>query len=215
MTCCAVESFTVKMAWPLAFVAADAGVIVELPVPAVSVTVLPLMRLLNASDRVTVTVDVVAPSAGKEVGLAAMLEMDALGTAAFTVKLLLVAPVSAPSVADSVKLPAAVGTRLLNVATPAEAGTVRVEPALRVPPLLMAIVTLDEFPLTTLPKLSSTDTVTDGEMEAPALVVLGCAVKASLVAVVPFTVSVCVADVMVLGEVLAAVIVGVPALVSV
>ena len=70
---------------------------------------------------------------------------------AFTVKLLLVAPVNVPSEADKVKLPAAVGIRLLKVATPPEAATVSVELPLSVPPLLIPMVTLDVLPVTTLP----------------------------------------------------------------
>ena len=49
----------------------------------------------------------------------------------------------------------------------------------------------------------------------PAVTVTGDVVNTSLLAPAPFTVSVCVAEVIVVGEVLAAVIVGVPAFVSV
>jgi len=74
-----------------------------------------------------------------------------LAAAVVTEKLLLAAPVSAPSLADRVKVPALVGTRLLNVATPATAATVVVEAALRTPPLLMTIETLEVSVVTTLP----------------------------------------------------------------
>ena len=49
----------------------------------------------------------------------------------------------------------------------------------------------------------------------PAAAFAGCVVNANLLAAAAFTVSVCVAEVIVVGEVLAAVIVGVPAFVSV
>ena len=49
----------------------------------------------------------------------------------------------------------------------------------------------------------------------PAVVVIGVVVNTNLVAAPTFIVSFCVAEVIVLGDVLAAVIVGVPALVSV
>jgi hypothetical protein len=101
----------------------------------------------------------------------------------FTVKLLLVAPVNDPSVADNVKLPAVVGIRLLKVATPPEAATVSVELPLRAPPELIAIVTFELSVVTRLPLLSSTLTVTDGLIAFPAVVVDGCWRKASFVAV--------------------------------
>ena len=47
-------SLTVKVATPLAFVVALAGEIVELPVPWVRVTVLPLTGWLRESNKVTV-----------------------------------------------------------------------------------------------------------------------------------------------------------------
>ena len=49
----------------------------------------------------------------------------------------------------------------------------------------------------------------------PAVAFPGCVVNANLLAVAALTVSICVAEVIVVGEVLAAVIVGVPAFVSV
>jgi hypothetical protein len=70
MTACAVESFTVKVAWPLAFVVPLTVVIVEPPLPAVSVTVLLPTGLLFASMSVTVIVEVDVPSAITDVGLA-------------------------------------------------------------------------------------------------------------------------------------------------
>ena len=61
---------------------------------------------------------------------------------AITLKLELVAPVSPVDTAVRVKLvPAEVGFRLVNVAVPLTAATVRVEVGSSVPPALMEIVT--------------------------------------------------------------------------
>jgi hypothetical protein len=87
MTVSAVESFTVKEAWPLAFVVPLTVVIVELPLPAASVTVLPLTKLLLASFSVTVIVEGVEPSAGTEVKPALTVELLALPGPALTTKL--------------------------------------------------------------------------------------------------------------------------------
>ena len=91
-----------------------------------------------------------------------------------TVKLLLVALVRDPSVADSVYDPPLVGTRFENVATPLTAATVNVDPPLKAPPLLMAIVTLEPSVVTRLPLASCTCTVTAGLMALAAKVVVGC-----------------------------------------
>src|SRR5262249_30337111 len=115
---------------------------IELPLPAVSETVLPAMRLLNASLSVTVIVEVDIPSATTEVGLATTLDATALTVPAFTVKLLLVAPVKPVDAALKVKVPAAVGFRLLKVAVPFTAATVSVELGSKAPPELIEIVTL-------------------------------------------------------------------------
>ncbi len=53
-----------------------------------------------------------------------------------------------------------VGARLENVATPADAATVVVEPALNAPPLLIVIETFEVSVVTTLLKVSSTLTTT-------------------------------------------------------
>jgi hypothetical protein len=54
------------------------------------------------------------------------------------------------------------------------------------------------------------------ELDAtPAVTVTGAVVNTSLLAAAAFTVSICIAEVIVVGDVLAAVIVGVPAFVSV
>lgn len=91
-----------------------------------------------------------------------------------TVKLLLVAGVNDPSVADNVKEPLFVGTRFEKVATPFTAAAVKVEAPLKTPPPLIAIVTLEVFPGTTSPLLSTTWTVTAGEIADPAVEVPGC-----------------------------------------
>jgi hypothetical protein len=78
-------------------------VIVEwVPLLPASVTVLPLTGLPPASVRVTVIVEVVAPSAGTEVGLAITVETDALTPPVVILKALLVAVASPELVAISV-----------------------------------------------------------------------------------------------------------------
>jgi hypothetical protein len=86
MIASAVESFTVKEACPLEFVVPLTVVIVELPLPAVSVTVLPLTKLLLASFSVTVIAEVVEPSAFTVVGLALTVDLPALPGPAPTTK---------------------------------------------------------------------------------------------------------------------------------
>ena len=63
-------SLTVKVATPEALVTPETVVIVEEPPHLASVTVLPATGLLLASRRVTVTVEVVEPSAVTEAGAA-------------------------------------------------------------------------------------------------------------------------------------------------
>ena len=92
-------------------------------------------------DNVIVEVD--NPFATTDVGLAVTVDATALTAPALTLKLLLVAPARPVDEAPSVKLPAAVGLRLLKVAVPLIAATVSVEVASNVPPLLIAIVTFD------------------------------------------------------------------------
>ena len=67
-----------NVACPLAFVVPLTVVIVELPLPAVRETVLPFTTFPPESLRVTVTVDVVDPSAVTDVGLAVTVEAPAL-----------------------------------------------------------------------------------------------------------------------------------------
>jgi len=66
-----------------------AAEIVELPLPADKVTVLPLKRLLLPSFSVTVMVEVVEPLAATDAGLALTVELVALAgfTAALTTRL--------------------------------------------------------------------------------------------------------------------------------
>ena len=63
MTVSAVVSSTVKVAWPEAFVVPETVVIVEEPPAAASATDCPATALPKASFAVTVTVEVVDPSA--------------------------------------------------------------------------------------------------------------------------------------------------------
>ena len=85
MTVSALVSLTVRVTTPLALDAPLAAEIVELPLPALSVTVLPLTGLLFASLRVTVMVEDVDPSATTEVGLALTVEVPELTAPGFTV----------------------------------------------------------------------------------------------------------------------------------
>src|SRR5438270_488475 len=71
-------SLAVNVTCPLALVVPLTVVIVELPLPAVRETVLPFTTFPPASLRVTVTVDVVDPSAVTDVGLAVTVEVPAL-----------------------------------------------------------------------------------------------------------------------------------------
>jgi hypothetical protein len=101
VTVWAVESFTVKVTTPLELDAPLAAEIVELPLPAASVTVLPLTGLLPASSSVTVIVEVVEPSAATDVGLALTVDFDALTDPVVTLNPLLVLLVSPLLVAVS------------------------------------------------------------------------------------------------------------------
>src|SRR2546422_407223 len=94
-------SFTANVAWPLAFVVPFTVVIVELPLPAVSETTLPLTGWLATSLSVTVIVDVVDPSAGTDVGFALTVDVLALTgpTVKFTVAVWLIVIESVVSVA--------------------------------------------------------------------------------------------------------------------
>ena len=91
------------------------------------------------------------------------------GAPAVTLKPLLVALISEPSVANRVKpVPALLGTRLEKVATPLEAATVVVEPPLKTPGLLIAIETFELSEVTRFPNWSTTLTVTAGVIALPA-----------------------------------------------
>ncbi len=95
-------SFTVKVTTPLALEAPLAAEIVELPLPAVSVTVLPLTGLLFTSLSVTVIVEVVEPSATTDAGLAFTVDAAALTAPAVIAIAVLTAEVSPLLVAVSV-----------------------------------------------------------------------------------------------------------------
>ena len=85
MTVSAFVSFTAKVTTPLAFDEPLAAEMVELPAPCARVTVLPLTGLLCASLIVTVIVEIVAPLAVTEVGLAVTVELLAVGVPAVNV----------------------------------------------------------------------------------------------------------------------------------
>src|SRR5277367_2331392 len=102
---------------PVALDGPLAAEIIELPLPAVSVTVLPLTGLLFASVRVTVIVEVVVPSAGTDDGLWFTVETEAL-TAPVLIVAIVAEPVAEPLVAVTVKLlPATVGVTLALLRT--------------------------------------------------------------------------------------------------
>ena len=71
-------SLTVKVAWPEPLVVPETVVIVEEPLPLASVTVFPETGFEFASLRVTVTVDVVEPSATIDVGEAVTVDCAAV-----------------------------------------------------------------------------------------------------------------------------------------
>lgn len=124
MTDSAVPFLTVKVTTPLASETPLGAEIVELPLPAVRETALPLTRLLLASFKVTVIFEVVELSAGTEVGLAATVDVPALTAPGFTVNELLLPNGGDPPaplwVAVIVKLPVFVIVTLTGSRTPAE-----------------------------------------------------------------------------------------------
>jgi hypothetical protein len=130
-----------------------------LPLPLKLVTVLPL-----ASSAVTAILNAVPAVCG----LLMVAKTKWLSAPGLTVKLLLVAPVSGPSEAAKVKVPATVGTRFEKVATPLAAATVVVEPPLNAPPLLIVIETFEASEDTRLPNWSCTCTITAGAIGEPA-----------------------------------------------
>jgi hypothetical protein len=93
------------------------------------------------------------------------------------VKLVLVAEVRLGLLADRVYVPAVLTVRLLKVATPFCGAAVKV-PA-RPVPAARASVTGLVAEVTGFPLLSSTATVTAGEMVAPVKALVGCCTKAS------------------------------------
>ena len=214
----ATASLTVKVAWPFVAVVPVTVVIVELPPLLASVTVLPLTGLLLASLSVTVIVEVVELSAGTEVGFALTVDVPALTAPAFTVSCCVaeVMVVGEVLAAVIVGVPAFVSVYVnvalleplaidklvgLNVTVPLE--------------LLVNVTVLVASAVTGFPDASCRCTVIVPDA-TPAVTVTGVLVNTNFVAAAAaVTVSCCVAEVMVVGEVLAAVIVGVPACVSV
>jgi hypothetical protein len=97
--------------------------------------------------------------------------------AVLMVKLVLVAEVRLGLLADRVYVPAVLTLRLLNVATPFCGVAVNV-PAKPVPPTRVSVHAL-VAEVTGFPLLSSTATVTAGEMVAPVEALVGCCTKAS------------------------------------
>jgi hypothetical protein len=93
---------TVNVTTPVAVDEPLAAEIVELPLPAVRDTALPVTGLPPASFRVTVIVEVVAPSARTDVGLAVTVDTEALTAPVVILKALLVAVPSPELVAVSV-----------------------------------------------------------------------------------------------------------------
>src|SRR5438552_4093869 len=102
MTPPAVVFLTENVATPPPFVVAVAGVIVDEPAPWVSETDWPETRFPNASLAVTVTVDVVAPSAITDAGAAETVDWPASTAATLMLNVELVTPASPADEAASV-----------------------------------------------------------------------------------------------------------------
>src|SRR6185436_17536275 len=137
------------------------------------VTVLP-----NASCTVTCTAGLMALPAVALVGCtvkASRLAVDGL-----MLNEVEVAPVRAPDAAVRLKpVPALSMDRLENVATPLDAATVWVPDSVPPPGLVpMATVTFAVELVTVFPNASCTATCTAGLIAAPAVVLVGCTVKA-------------------------------------
>lgn len=161
-----------KVAVP--FTAATEVVLVPESVPPplmVTVAVL-LVKLPNWSWILTVTAGLIALPAFVVVGCCTNTSL--LGVPAVTLKLLLVAPASAPSVAFKVKAdPTAVGTRFENVATPLTAATDVVDVPVKAPPALIVMDTVEVFAVTRLLFASCICTLTAGVIAEPAAVLEG------------------------------------------
>ena len=146
----------------------------------VTVAVL-LVGLPNWSWIWTVTAGLIALPAVVVVGC--WTKANLLAAVAVTLKLLLIAAVSAPSVAFNVNpVPAAVGTRLEKVATPFTAAMEVVDEPEKAPPELIAIVTVEVFAVTRLLSASSICTVTADVIAEPAAVFEGPVPNTSCVA---------------------------------
>ena len=131
---------------------------------------------------VLVLIDIVCvpesePPAGLNTGVATVPAGVLVVVVVPMVKLVLVAEVRLGLLADRVYVPAVLTVRLLKVATPFCGVAVKV-PARPVPPT-RATVTGLVAEVTGFPFLSSTATVTAGEMVAPVKAVVGCCTKAS------------------------------------
>src|SRR4051812_24412010 len=158
VTVSATASWTAKVACPAASVVPETVLIVELPEPAASVTVLPASGCPKASRIVAVSVDVVLSSAVSEAGAAARLEPDAEAGPAWksTDAVCVIVVESVESVAVYVTV-STLGSLTVKVATPlafvAELAGEIVEKA---PPWPSETV----FPATRLPCASFSVTVT-------------------------------------------------------
>src|SRR6185295_2587784 len=139
-------------------------------------------RLPNASCTVTCTAGAIATPAVALVGCT--VKASRFAAAGLMLNADEVAPVSAPEAAVSVyPFPALSMDRLANVATPPTAVTVVVPDSVPLPGLVpIATVTLAVEPVTVLPNASCTVTCTAGATATPAVALVGCTVKATLVA---------------------------------
>jgi hypothetical protein len=129
---------------------------------------------------VLVLIDIVCvpePLVGLNTGVATVPAGVAVAVGVLMVKLVLVAEVRLGLLADRVYVPAALTVRVLKVATPFCGVAVNV-PARPEPPTRASVTGL-VAEVTGFPLLSSTATVTAGEMVAPVKVVVGCCTKAS------------------------------------
>jgi hypothetical protein len=131
-----------------------------------------------ASESVTVSVpEKLVPLAGLNTGVATVPAGGLIVVAVLMVKLVLVAEVRLGLLADRVSVPAVLTVRLLKVATPFCGVAVNVPPR-PVPPTRASVIGL-VAEVTGFPLLSSTATVTAGEMVAPVKALVGCCTKAS------------------------------------
>src|SRR6185295_12602276 len=152
------------------------------PIATVMLAVELVTVLLNASCTVTCTAGAIATPAIALDGWTVNATLAA--AAGLTLNAELDAPESAPDAAVRVyPTPALSIERLAKLATPFTAATVATPESVPPPGLVpIATVTLAEELVTVLPNASCTATWTAGEMAAPAMVVVGCTVNATLLA---------------------------------